>query len=207
MIIVEELLNIDLPKFKATYNVKWIEGTDFDSLKNVKQANGVIFNDEGNILIINIVGNWQLPGGHIEKGESYEDGLIREIDEEADAEIKDITPIGNLRVAEIKDGKIKPEIVQLYYFGRIERLKRQTIDPAFNKIGKRKFIEPEEFTNYIPWGNTGKKIIQKAKEVFSEKIKLVSNIKEIKLEFMEPLKDFKGFKKEIDIFIDEVHPP
>ena len=76
---MEEVLNIDLPGFKAAYKVKWFEDIDVNILNNAKQVNGMLFNDEGKILIINIVGNWQLPGGHIEKGESYENGLRRDI--------------------------------------------------------------------------------------------------------------------------------
>lgn len=169
---MEEILNIDLPGFKATYKVKWSEDIDFDSLENVKQANGILFNDEGKILIVNIVGNWQLPGGHIEKGESYEEGLKREISEEADVETDNITLLGYLRVREIKDNILKPEFIQLYYFGKISKLNEQTMDPVYNKIAERKFIGPEEFTDYIPWGNIGKVIINRAKEIFKRKINL-----------------------------------
>lgn len=166
---MEKILNIGLTGFKATYKVKWSEDTDFDSLENIKQANGILFNKEGKILIINIVGNWQLPGGHIEGGESYDEGLKREISEEADVEIDNITPLGNLRIAEIKNGILKPEFIQVYYFGKISKLNEQTIDPAHNKIAERKFIKPGEFTNYVPWGKVGRVIIDKAKKVFLEK--------------------------------------
>ncbi|MBS3077037.1 SPASM domain-containing protein [Candidatus Pacearchaeota archaeon] len=75
---MEEILKIDLQGFKATYNAKWSEEEDVCNLNNVKQVNGVLFNGDGEILIVNVVGNWQLPGGHLEVEESYEDGLRRE---------------------------------------------------------------------------------------------------------------------------------
>ena len=163
---MEEILKIDLQGFKATYNAKWSEEEDVCNLNNVKQVNGVLFNGDGEILIVNVVGNWQLPGGHLEVEESYEDGLRRGIYEEADVEIENLTVIGNLRVAEIKEGIVKPKIVQVYYFGKITKLNPQTIDPAHNKIAERKFIKPEEFTNYVPWGNVGREIIASARKVF-----------------------------------------
>lgn len=202
---MEEVLNIDLPGFKATYKVKWFEDIDVNILNNAKQVNGMLFNDEGKILIINIVGNWQLPGGHIEKGESYENGLRREISEEADVEVEDITPFGYLRIAEIKEGVLKPESIQLYCFAKIKRLNKQTVDPCYNKIAERKFIDPEKFTDYIPWDNIGKQIVNKSKKLFLEKRTDFEPYK-TNLYFMNPLKEFFKFKKDIDRFIDEVHP-
>lgn len=165
---MEEIINIDSLNLKATYKVKWLGDSNFNSLDNIKQANGILFNDEGKILIVNIIGNWQLPGGHIEKGESCEEALKREIREEADVEINNITPLGYLKVNEIKDGLLKPEFIQVYYFARIIKLNKQTIDPAHNKIPERKLIKPEKFTDYITWGNIGKEIINKSKKIFKK---------------------------------------
>ena len=55
---MEEILKIDLQGFKATYNAKWSEEEDVCNLNNVKQVNGVLFNGDGEILIVNVVGNW-----------------------------------------------------------------------------------------------------------------------------------------------------
>ncbi len=205
---MEEILKIDLPGFKAIYKAKWSKDIDFDNLKNVKQANGVLFNDEGQILIVNVVGNWQLPGGHIETSESYEEGLKREISEEANVDVDNITPIGHLKVNEIKGDILKPEFIQVYYFGKIIKINEQKIDPAHNKIAERKFIKPEEFTDYIPWGGIGKEIINEAEKNFLGKVTgLVNQEKRdyVNLNFMNPLKEFFKFREDIDKFIDEVH--
>ncbi len=76
-------------------------------------------------MVVNIVGNWQLPGGHVEEDESHEDTLRREVREEADVELENIAPLGHLRVAEIKDSKIEPEFTQLYFVGKIKELNKQ----------------------------------------------------------------------------------
>lgn len=202
---MEEVINIDLPNFKATYKVKWSEDVDINILKNAKQVNGILFNNEGKILIINIVGNWQLPGGHIEKGESYEEGLRREISEEADIEVEDITPFGYLRVAEIKEGILQPESIQLYCLTKVKRLNKQTVDPCYNKISKRKFIDSEKFTTYIPWGNIGNHIANRSKELFLDRNTNFDSYK-TNLFFMSPLEEFFKFKRDIDKFMDELHP-
>jgi len=159
---MEEVISIENPGFKATYNVVWSESTEFGDLENVKQVNGIFFNEDGQILIVNPTGNWQLPGGHLEGDESPEEGLKRETHEEADAEIENIKALGHLKVREIKEGEMKPEFIQLYYFGKITKLNKQTPDPEHNRIPERKFIDPSEFTNHVPWGKIGNAIIEKA---------------------------------------------
>lgn len=58
----------------------WI---DFRSVFKVKTAaGGKVKNSKGEILFINRFGKWDLPKGHIEKGETAEEGAIREVEEE-----------------------------------------------------------------------------------------------------------------------------
>ena len=40
---MEEIINVDLPRFKAKYKVKWFDNVNFFNLKNVKQVYGVLF--------------------------------------------------------------------------------------------------------------------------------------------------------------------
>ncbi len=163
--MMEEIINIDIPGFKASYKVRWFDKTDFSNLKNVKQVYGILFNNQGKILIINTVGNWQVPGGKPEKGESFEETLIRESFEEADAEIEHIYPLGYQLVSEIKNGVQGEEFCQLRFFARIKSLKDPTKDPATGKIPERKFINPKEFLDYCPWGNIAKYVVAKAKSL------------------------------------------
>ncbi len=45
------------------------------------------------------------------------------------------------------------------------KLKKQTVDPATCIIPERKFIKPEDFLYYCPWGRQGEAMIRKALQV------------------------------------------
>ena len=78
-----------------TYQMEWVDTTDFEELENVIQAYGFIFDDDGKLCIVDCnKGYWCLPGGKPEDcDENFEATLIREVDEEADLDIKNIKRI------------------------------------------------------------------------------------------------------------------
>ena len=142
-------------------NLYWYETDDFLNMKDVKQCYGICFDKDGKMLIVNNKEKWFLPGGTPEKGETFEETLIREIDEEADVEIDNIKPLGYNKIEEIKNGK-KSVFYQLRFVARVSKIKKQTIDPATNTIFKRKFINPGDFLKYCLWGRPGEEMIKKA---------------------------------------------
>lgn len=168
---MKEILKVELPGFKASYNVEWLDETDFTNIPNVKQVYGILFNESGEILVVNTVGNWQLPGGKPELGESWEEVLIREVREEADVEIEQIVPVGHQYVSEIKEDGQGKSFCQLRFFAKISKINDSTEDPATGKVPERKFIKPEEFSDYCPWGEIGQHVVNKANLIFREKSK------------------------------------
>ena len=50
--------------------------------KIIEAAGGLVFNEDDNVLAILRNGIWDLPKGKVEKGESYDDAAIREVEEE-----------------------------------------------------------------------------------------------------------------------------
>ncbi|SHU93205.1 Putative MutT/NUDIX-like protein [Mycobacteroides abscessus subsp. abscessus] len=50
---------------------------------------GIVFDDDGRVLVIrrNDNGNWEAPGGVLELGESFEEGVRREVLEETGIEV------------------------------------------------------------------------------------------------------------------------
>ena len=151
------------------FEMEWSDNTDFESLNNVIGSQGFIFNDEGKFCIVKFSSkeHWLITGGKPEKyDKTYEDTLTREVDEEADLEIKDIKRVGYV-ISYRKDNPKKKEY-SLRYTANVSRIKSQTIDPAYNEIPGRKFIFPEEFDKYCGWGENGdfqmKKVLEKRLE-------------------------------------------
>jgi ADP-ribose pyrophosphatase YjhB (NUDIX family) len=139
---------------------EWIEETDFSQLEPITQIYSICFDEKGDILIINVNNKWQLPGGKPEEGESFEETLSRESEEEADVEIENIRPLGYQKVTE-EDNSV---IYQLRFVSNVKKIKKQTEDPAEGKINQRKFIKPEDFLDYCNWGTPGKQMIKAATE-------------------------------------------
>jgi len=46
----------------------------------------------------------------------------------------------------------EPTIYQLRYAAIVDQVNQQTVDPATNEINERKFIKPNEFFDYIEYG-------------------------------------------------------
>ena len=166
---MKEKLKIEVPGFSAEYNVEWFEDINFLEIKDIKQVYGILFNNEGRMLIINTVGNWQLPGGKPENGETWEETAIRESMEEADVEIEEITPLGFQRVSEIRESEELPSFHQIRFVANIKKLNEPSVDPATGKVPERKFIKPEEFSKYCPWGDIGQHIINLAEKNFQNR--------------------------------------
>ncbi|MEK6890756.1 MAG: NUDIX domain-containing protein, partial [Nanoarchaeota archaeon] len=109
---------------------------------------------------------WSLPGGTPEKGETFEQTLIREVDEEANVNIINIKPIGYNKIDEIKNGK-KSVFYQLRFIAKVSKIKKQTPDPATSTQFERKFINPKDFLSYTHWGISGKQMIKRALKINS----------------------------------------
>ncbi len=153
----------------GVWEMEWSDDTNFEKLENVIGAQGFIFDELGRFCIIKLSckGNWLITGGKPEKEDkTFEDTLIREIDEEADLEIKDIRRVGFI-VSYKKDNPEKKEY-SLRYVARVNKIKPQTPDPAYDEVPKRKFIFPKEFNKYCGWGDNGefqlKKVLDKLQE-------------------------------------------
>jgi ADP-ribose pyrophosphatase YjhB (NUDIX family) len=51
-------------------------------MKNVPAAGGIVLNEDGEILLLFRRSKWDLPKGHVQPGEPFEDCALREVSEE-----------------------------------------------------------------------------------------------------------------------------
>lgn len=153
--------NLNYPQNEIDYNgtkvlIKWINTRDVDKYQPITQVYGVVFSENGEILICREkeTGEWQIPGGHPEKGETIAQALERELLEEVDVEVKDIICLGTQEIS-FPDNPEKPVIYQVRCIATLKELLSQTTDPANGNVWQRKFVPASEVTNYVSWGITG----------------------------------------------------
>lgn len=146
--------------------ITWIPTQDVEKYQPCRQVYGICFNDKNEILIIKDPDSdkWQIPGGTPEEGESREETLIREIQEEADVLVKDCKPLGVQQI----DHPNNPNktdgdrFYQYRYICSVANILEQTPDPATKITFDRKFVQTNEITNYVKWGETGKAMFEDA---------------------------------------------
>ncbi|MFH0804097.1 MAG: NUDIX domain-containing protein [Candidatus Zambryskibacteria bacterium] len=102
---------------------------------------------------------WSLVGGSVEPGESLEDCLKREIQEESNMKVLDFKPVGYQMVQ--TGDKI---IYQLRYVCNVEPYGEFVSDPA-GKITEIKAVDPKDYKQYFDWGEIGDRIVTRALEI------------------------------------------
>jgi len=103
-------------------------------------------------------GHWGPPGGHIEKGESYEEAVIREVLEETNMRVLKQELIGYQDVYEKEPKQI---IRQTRSFCLVEPVGDFVSDPD-GEITEIKLIDPKDYKKYFDWGEIGNRIMEQA---------------------------------------------
>lgn len=134
----------------------------FDSLdfSKIRQTYAVcLLKDKMVVVYHEKAKTWGLVGGSIEKGETLEDCLKREIQEESNMKVIDFKPVG---YQEVTTGD--KTIYQLRYVCRVEPYGEFTGDPD-GKITEIKIIDPKDYKQYFDWGEVGDQIVKRALEI------------------------------------------
>jgi ADP-ribose pyrophosphatase YjhB (NUDIX family) len=148
----------------------WINTRDVEKYQPITQVYGIVFNEKGGILVCREKeeGEWQIPGGHPEEGETIAQTLERELLEEVDVKVKEIIPLGTQKVS-FPDNPEKPVIYQVRCIATLDELLPQTTDPASGNVWQRKFVSANEIVQYLQWGITGNAMFQDAVNLCEEK--------------------------------------
>ena len=90
----------------------------------VAAVGGLIVNDAGELLLVRRArepgkGKWGLPGGFVDRGESIEEALLREIEEETQLRVSHVEYLTSQPNSYCYHGVVAP-VVDLFYVCRIE---------------------------------------------------------------------------------------
>jgi len=125
--------------------------------ERIEKVHAVCFNN-GKLLLVNHLkwNIWGIPGGTREQGESLEETLVRELQEETNCLATSFVPISYEKVIE-DDGTFH---YRVHFFCSVEPLGKFDTDIA-GSIDKIGWIDPKEFETYIEDKEFKKLIIQK----------------------------------------------
>ena len=154
----------------SKYRRSWIPSEEVSKFIPFKQIYGIVFNDKSEVLVISEEpGKWQIPGGTPEYGETSEQTITREFIEEADVTLKNIKFIGAQKIEYFdQDNPNKEEgnlFYQLRFVADVDKILPQTPDPDGGNIHPRKFVNFNELTKYVNWGDIGEALFKRAWEV------------------------------------------
>lgn len=155
-------------KFKGYSGVNYIfEYSDADSfdhldIKKCTQTYAVCFCGGKMVVVHNgKKDTWGLVGGTIEKGESFEETLKREIQEESNMEVVSFLPVGYQKVIDTRDDSF---VYQLRYVCMAKSYGEFVTDPA-GSITEIKLIDSKDYKKYFDWGEIGEHIVRRAEEL------------------------------------------
>lgn len=150
------------------YRFTFIDTDKYKEFSPLTQAYGVCFTEDGQVVIGRHEPNkeWCLPGGKIEPGETPEETLVRELDEELSLEPIKFQLLGVQKVEFLDEPEKKP-IYQLRYVA-IVKITELTPDPDHNLLWERIIINPDEFTQFILWKNISEHLLKRSREWFEQ---------------------------------------
>ena len=147
------------------------------------QVYPIAFNKSGKVMVARKLRTkvWNLPGGTPEYGETFEETVIREADEEASIDISHIKLLGysDTQVPKNRAGIRPGRHVQLRCFAMIDKINPRKPDPDGGVIRVRKLIDVKDFSEYIRWHGVGRAIIKAALKEYNNytNTKKFSNLK------------------------------
>ncbi len=146
------------------YQVVYREVDSFAGLTGVNQCYGVCFYHDKIVLGYHSGKNtWSLLGGKPEPGETFEQTLAREVQEESNMRILSQRPLGYQSVTK-PDGTVS---AQLRFVCEVEPIGPFVGDPAPNGVSKIEFFDPSEVPSLLGWGKIGEQVIERAVKIHS----------------------------------------
>lgn len=153
-----------------TIKMTWERERSIEKYRPITQVYGIVFNNKGEILICRETPDdkWQIPGGKPEEGESIEEALNRELEEEVGVKASKVLPLGVSQV-EYPNNPNHQE-GELFYQARyvviLDELLPQSPDPATGHVWERRFVPANQITYFVDWGELGTAMFRDARDLF-----------------------------------------
>ena len=135
----------------------WVKGNVPNGMK-ITQVYGIVFSDDGRIVLMLDSEKFALIGGHPIEGESFEETLKREFIEELNIEIDNLEYLGYLKVEE---ENIEP-YAQVRLIGRIKNIHENRPDTDNGKLYTRMLIGQNHVKQSLNYGIEGDKMLDDA---------------------------------------------
>lgn len=173
---LEPLFSTELQDFGDFFKLEGFK-TPFSSFDSalVSQVYGIIVNEKNEILLVlHRRGDYLLPGGTVEIGESLIETLERELYEEAAVKIDLISlkegfwqQVYKLENSDSPEIEWKKDVIQVRYLARANQIDKFIKDPAGGMIIAQKWVKIEDLDTYLKWGQANQVIKNLAKEFIS----------------------------------------
>ena len=128
-------------------NFTWIKNKVPDKLI-VKQVYGIVFSDDGRILLRIEDNKYKLTGGKPENNETFEETLIREYIEELNTELEQCYYLGYLLVEEKGE-----KYAQVRMIAKIKKINEKRPDLDTGKIYDRKLVNASNVKKYLKYSD------------------------------------------------------
>ncbi len=142
-------------KFHPTDNL-----LDTKNFNNIRKVRCIALNSDKHVCMVSNDGisGWMLPGGTVERNENPILALRRELQEEADIEIKNYKLIGFLEMKSLNNvTKYTWSRTEMFFVARVDKILPQTEDPAVGFIMHRDFYTVDEMAfNFMKLGKISK---------------------------------------------------
>lgn len=149
--------------YKGTiFPIEWHEVDDFSEIpqKNVSQIYGVCLYKNKVVLVSSDEENYNLPGGKMEKDETYDEAFKREIKEETNMKVINWKPIG-FQIVTLPNGT---KTWQLRLVAKVEKIGDFIKDPD-GWVTKNKLCELKDLNLNIKYGQVGERLIKRTLEL------------------------------------------
>jgi len=147
-------------------SVEWYDVQNKSEIPNLQwQQIYVIGNFKNRVPLVEYDGKENnLPGGHVEQGESLEEAMHREVQEELNMKIISWIPLGYQKLSSQGNNDVA---FQFRVFAKLQKIGDFTNDPGGSVVG-HKLVTLNDVNTLIKYGTVGDRLIERCTKYFNQ---------------------------------------